>query len=202
MSTTTTQDDPATLKFQQAIPYVLFSASPNIAALHAARQQKHHDHDPSSPFCPKCGSWYAYSDSQIRSMRKVKSKKKGIVKQSAFSRMLRHTCGVCGWTQDTLVERTRRTHEEVATHTRSGMADKTIAPIPTPSSPKPATVESPQAIASTSTSTPKPTDRPKARPKKKNLLEEMLAKNKKAEAARSQSKSSNTSGLAAFLETL
>lgn len=45
----------STLKFQQSLPFVLFSVSSELAALHTCRARRHHPYNSTSNTCKKCG---------------------------------------------------------------------------------------------------------------------------------------------------
>lgn len=98
----------ATTKFQFALPYVLSSVSPGLAALHAIRAQRAHDVDISynSPRCPRCGASFLHGAGTIRIIRAKKSTKRhhGAAQPRSASRLLRYSCAICGSDEDIAVD--------------------------------------------------------------------------------------------------
>ncbi|KAJ3474454.1 hypothetical protein NLI96_g12451 [Meripilus lineatus] len=97
-----------TTKFQFAIPFVLQSTSPSLAALHATRTRLLHHPDPAtnllaSSWCPICGQYLHDGSGTIRSVRKPTGNRKKVKRTSKhqFVRVLRKTCHVCGHSSDT-----------------------------------------------------------------------------------------------------
>ncbi|TFK89813.1 hypothetical protein K466DRAFT_9811 [Polyporus arcularius HHB13444] len=89
--------NPATAQFQLAVPSLLATISPSLAALHATRARLLHPQAHptlAGTHCARCGYPLLASDSQTRSIRK---KRRG---PSTPRRVLRRSCGSCGHDED------------------------------------------------------------------------------------------------------
>ncbi|KAI0750698.1 hypothetical protein C8Q80DRAFT_1268016 [Daedaleopsis nitida] len=94
-----TQNAPAS--FQLALPHLLASISPSLAALHATRVRRLSPAiaHPSlaGTHCVNCGYPLIASDSQTRSVRKRRKRRNG---HTTVSRVLRRSCRSCGHDED------------------------------------------------------------------------------------------------------
>ncbi|KAI0650795.1 hypothetical protein C8Q79DRAFT_1007027 [Trametes meyenii] len=86
----------ATASFQLAIPSLLTSISPHLAAWHATRARRRTPSEPSlaSTHCSRCGLPFIASGARTRSLRKKTKKSSTIV------RVLRRSCPACGHNDD------------------------------------------------------------------------------------------------------
>ncbi|KAI9001029.1 hypothetical protein BD414DRAFT_511632 [Trametes punicea] len=94
----------ATAKFQLALPFVLSSISPNLAALHATRARLLYPADNSlaGTHCTRCGTPFLTAGGRIRSIRR--KKKKSYPGSHATVRVLRRSCRTCGFDEDVPLE--------------------------------------------------------------------------------------------------
>lgn len=215
--------DPATLKYQLAIPLVVETISPAIAALHVTRSRLIQSSHPSgsnhaldTTHCTACGTYLRGGTGSIRVMRKHAPRKSG----KPYLRVLRKSCLVCGKHQDVPIE---EGEPPAFAKTSKRQVLTTPAPIPAPSS-EPVSVNKPNVavhkpspmLASSSTSSPGPSwpqlpkpqgqdtkamdQRSRARAKKKTGLSDMLARNK--ERQEKERLTGGNTGLAAFLQNL
>lgn len=99
--------EPATTKFQLALPFILLPLSPGLAALHASRADHAHDVDISfkTPRCSSCGSSFLHGAGTIRIIRRNPSNKTqrgpALPRRARF---LRYSCSSCGREEDIPVE--------------------------------------------------------------------------------------------------
>ncbi|KAF9485301.1 hypothetical protein BDN70DRAFT_927556 [Pholiota conissans] len=187
--------DAATAKFALALPYALYPASPQLAALHASRTSAIPPHA-----CPRCGSCLSLSTTVARG------------KQS--SRAIIRSCSVCGEASST----TLGTGNVAAFPPRKRSSRRLHAPTPlsvtNPLPPEEATVlptntktSIMKATLSVQVEPPKtPNDNPSSHrlntKKKKSALQEMLQRNREKEKQRTSIDEARPGGLSAFLSTL
>ena len=209
----------ATTKFQLALPFTLQSASPSIAACHAARVRLlHPDHPPLSPSnCPKCGRFLLDGAGTVRVAR-VKHPRSRL-KTKALARSIQHICHSCGHlTRIPISGGNASLFARVRGHVSEPKASiGAIDPPVMPQLPKHDPLQPgdppnggsraspfmpiPQPQPPSPTPTPlssQPRASKKSRPKKKAGLQEMLAKNKERQA-KEKAGGAGTTGLAAFL---
>ncbi|KXN89648.1 hypothetical protein AN958_05515 [Leucoagaricus sp. SymC.cos] len=170
--------DPATTRFRLALPYVLFPASPPLAALHAERARTlHSEHvPPDYPACSRCGSLL------VQNRRSFNNKE--------HKRILRRSCRICGAVKDFSLP--TATFPPTRAH---GTITPKPSPIPEVLPPSP-----PKDIPPVPSTVPV-----KSRPKKKSGLQHLLARNRENEEKERQKQkqpSSHLGGLAAFLSDL
>ncbi|EPQ59428.1 hypothetical protein GLOTRDRAFT_91025 [Gloeophyllum trabeum ATCC 11539] len=102
--------DSATTKYQLALPFLLQSVSPGLAALHASRARRLHPEDSTlhETHCARCGTFFGDGRSDVRVVRQCKRRKvPGSGESSGRSqakRVLKTTCGTCGRVQERVVE--------------------------------------------------------------------------------------------------
>ncbi|KAI0699457.1 hypothetical protein BC835DRAFT_1412641 [Cytidiella melzeri] len=198
---------PATLKFQLAIPRVVQSISPAIAALHVTRSRLIHSpnaasHTFDTTHCITCGTYLLGGTGSVRVVRKSASRRSG----KPYLRVLRKSCMVCSKEQEVPVDDPPPgvTKQPTTTSVNNAVPDFSFIPTPNPqvsaSWPLSTTLTGPNP--SKSTQHPKPTDdRSKARAKKKKSgLSDMLARNK--ERQEKERSAGGSTGLAAFLQDL
>ncbi|KAF9567333.1 hypothetical protein CPC08DRAFT_814207 [Agrocybe pediades] len=193
--------DAATVKFQQALPYVLLPVSSQLAALHTIRTQA-----PTPSSCLRCGS-----DLSASSTTRLK-------RTATKQRIISTTCSSCG-TCNTIPIDTGNTASfpswkkarlSPLPHSTAGEAQAQLSHVPTavlvPSLPKlptpvlgptpasnPETVHQSRKIPSHSAKTAK----------KKPGLQEMLQRNRdKDKDKRAKTAETKSTGLSAFLSTL
>ncbi|KAI0081757.1 hypothetical protein K474DRAFT_1768354 [Panus rudis PR-1116 ss-1] len=99
-----------TVKYQFALPYALHAISPALAALHASRARLLHYPDPvcdilAASHCIRCGTYLLDGSGEIRTVREPPKKKRRTSTGQDAKRMLRRTCGVCSYQNDTPIER-------------------------------------------------------------------------------------------------
>ncbi|KAL0574677.1 hypothetical protein V5O48_007293 [Marasmius crinis-equi] len=220
--------DAATQKFQSSFP-VLFSATPQLAALHNSRiRQKCFENEVEAPVdsCFKCGAFLHGLDTEAESTTRLFR----AGKQRKHARVIQSTCGNCGWSHRRVIEKgnaslfprrkparvrasslpsrkptiisspVSRTENNNQSSSSTTIASKQLnLPIASPS-PSP-------SISSKAHSLPTPPPQTaRNRPKKKSGLQEMLARNREKEEKQKQSSSAQkggqNAGLAAFLSGL
>src|ERR1700733_14537787 len=96
MTSTTTQ-------YQLSLPFVLLSASPPLAALHATRARILHPTESASldsTHCIKCGSYLLNGDGAVSIVRPSKGRRSS----ERLRRVIRRTCGICGFSHDTPID--------------------------------------------------------------------------------------------------
>ncbi|KJA30220.1 hypothetical protein HYPSUDRAFT_270249 [Hypholoma sublateritium FD-334 SS-4] len=173
--------DPATRKFEQALPLVLQPAHPRLAALHAART-----HAANPAICARCGAVLAVRTRVVRAKHNT--------------RVIAASCTVCGAASSTPVERgNAAAFPPYRRRSGSGHAAPPRQP-PVAAAPPPSTRPIPLPVSSQAHV---PEDRSSSRPsskKKKSALQEMLQRNRDNEKKRTDS--ANAAGLSAFLSTL
>lgn len=181
--------DTATAKFQEALPYAFLPVSPALAALHTNTK-------PSDPYiCSKCGAYLLNGNGQLRLTRLIR---KG--KNTPYTRALRSSCCTCGGKDDLSINMENAAFPPArlpSEHTVQESVDVMAITVHSPSSsPLPGPVDHSTAIP--------PTSGPKARPKKKSVLQDMLSRNRrKKEEERSKKQEGLGSGvLASFLSGL
>ncbi|KAI0719571.1 hypothetical protein C8T65DRAFT_736517 [Cerioporus squamosus] len=164
--------NPATAQFQLAVPSLLATLSPSLAALHATRARRLHPPHVHAALagthCARCGYPLLASNSQTRSIRKKRRPGSG---PSTPRRLLRMSCGCCGHDEDVPLavdgaptfpkvrDRVKRkSSSTTASQPRaSGAADPSSAALSFPSPvPVPLIPRSSQPTASPSQSTPMP----------------------------------------------
>ncbi|KAI0763255.1 hypothetical protein BC629DRAFT_1597028 [Irpex lacteus] len=216
---------PATLKFQLAVPNVIQTISPALAALHVTRYRLIHSpnarsHTFDTTHCTACGTLLAGGSGSVRVMRKHPPRKSG----KPYLRVIRRSCEVCGEHQDVPIEEGgasgfakvgKQRLQEVVPISVSDPAPRTepvavvepaavsIKPAPSPVPPNtPSPIPSSSAqIPRAKSKEPKSVDgRSKSRIKKKNGLSDMLARNK--ERQEKERSAQGSTGLAAFLQNL
>ncbi|KAF8974507.1 hypothetical protein BDZ97DRAFT_28525 [Flammula alnicola] len=186
--------DPATVKFEQALTFILLPVSSNLAALHASRTRLDSQYS-----CCRCGS-----DLTIRT-RIVRSKQ-----NPRPSRAIAASCYACGAAISTPIEK----GEAVSFPPRKRRSVNAQAVLPAPSPPTcdqltalPSNTKLSDTITPVSSS-PKIAIPFKNRPpqgssvKKSSTLQEMLQRNREKEKKRTNTEEAKPTGLSAFLSTL
>ncbi|KAG1866555.1 hypothetical protein DFJ58DRAFT_862470 [Suillus subalutaceus] len=204
---------PVTTKFQTALPFALLSISPGLAALHASRVRSLYpdEFDSSSATnCLRCGSYLLAADGSIELRRPKKRRKVADKKLNA----IKITCHRCCFISYTSFDR-RETFPQSKPTTGAQLSLPSPVPLVSVSSrsehkPKEELIPSSSRFSvpvgsspvahSTRGTTPNLHTKPK---KKTTALQEMLARNREKEAARTQSQQKPPpSGLASFLNSL
>lgn len=185
------EQDP-TIRFQHTLPYLLYSVSPQLAALHATRARRLSPHQIQSPSstCPKCGAYLLAGNSSTRSLRLHSGK-------PPHCRALRRLCFACGGVQITRFD---------VTDTPVALASSTMLTHASPSPSLPLVDVPRKSKLGPSPTLPCPppaiSQQPKSRPKKKTGLQDLLSRNREKEQKEKNSKPGAQGGLAAFLEGL
>lgn len=215
--------DPATLKYQLAVPRVVESISPALAALHVTRSRlSQSSHAGGSrtfdtTHCTACGTYLRGGTGCIRAMRIHAPRKSG----KPYLRVLRKSCLVCGKHQDIPIEEGEPPALAKATK-RQILTASVPNPVPSselvPANKPPVAVPKPSPIlvVSSSAASPAPSSpqlprpqgqdtkaidqRGRARAKKKTGLSDMLARNR--ERQEKERLTGENTGLAAFLQNL
>ncbi|KAG2156120.1 hypothetical protein DEU56DRAFT_221048 [Suillus clintonianus] len=201
-----------TTKFQTALPFALLSVSPGLSALHASRARSLYpeEFDPSSTtYCLRCGSYLLAADGSLELHRPRKRRKVTCNKSNA----LKITCHRCGFVSYTSFDR-RETFSKLEPTTGAKLSLPSPIPAESVSSrsdlkseeertPSSSRSSVPVDLSTVAHSTRGSTSVPHARPKKKTVLQEMLARNREKEAVRTKSQQKPPpSGLASFLSIL
>ena len=220
---TTAEVDPATLKFQLAVPAVAQTISPALAALHITRFRLIHSpnacsHTFDTTHCTACGTYLTGCSGSVRAMRQHAPRKSG----KPYLRVLRRSCVVCGEHQDIPIEgggasafakvgKQQQKTLPSSVFKQAPGAELVVAAKPPGATLKPSSLSAMSSTPnpdSSSTQIPRPKgDQPKlvegrskSRAKKKSGLSDMLARNKERQAKERSKEGS--SGLAAFLQDL
>ena len=167
--------EPATAKFQQALPFCVFPVSPQLFALHAVFQ--------SSPFPDSCRSCGSYSSTHVT-----------VVRNRQHSRVITTTCNACGRVHSTPLHKGNSTAFP-SRKRKASTFHMTSNPIPDTSLPL-LSSNQPFFPSSPTTSSIKPN---KPLKNKKSRLYDMLEKNREKERKRAETSSG---GLSTFLTTL
>lgn len=184
--------DPATVKFQQALPYALLRVSPSLSALHTSRVRKLAGTVTPQQLdsCARCGTFFHVSDSSTRITRLNRPTRT----------CLQSKCGQCGWLNEFAVTCgnaslfPRRKRGSSITYEKQ----KTISSA-APPAPEPKPIDQPVPVAATSAGL---VSKAKSRAKKRTGLQEMLARNREKEQRAKVAPAEPQSGLAAFLDSL
>ncbi|KAH9844291.1 uncharacterized protein C8Q71DRAFT_39006 [Rhodofomes roseus] len=218
---------PATAKFQLAVPHILGSVSPGLAALHAARARRLHPADATlrTTHCPACGAGYLDGGGEYRSVRSNdRQRRVNRMDKTPPRRSLHMLCGVCGHREELPIEPEgassfvppRKRRKTVASNAdipnlpnANAVAAKSGEAVHARSEPKPAgladsrqsqTKAGPSSRTTDgSHNTPATIARSKARLKKSTGLQNLLARNREKQE---QEKKATGSGLSAFLQDL
>lgn len=100
--------DPATSKFQLALPYILGPVSQGLAALHASRAYRLHPSDPTlrTTHCPACGAAYIDGGGEYRSVRPGGKREHAKREDKThLKRCLRVSCGLCGHCEELPIDK-------------------------------------------------------------------------------------------------
>ncbi|KAG1755632.1 hypothetical protein EDB19DRAFT_1662276 [Suillus lakei] len=197
-----------TTKFQTALPFVLLSISPSLSALHASRARSLYPEEfgsASATYCLRCGSYLLAANGSLE-LRRPKKRRKVADKKS---NSLKITCHHCGFISYTSIVRREAFKPEHTTGDKLSLPSTISAEsVPSRSDRK---LEEERILSSPRSSVPVDSS-PAARgitpalptkPKKKTVLQEMLARNREKEAVRKKSQQPPPpSGLASFLSSL
>ncbi|KAG1783272.1 hypothetical protein EV702DRAFT_959101 [Suillus placidus] len=199
-----------TTRFQTALPFALLSISPSLAALHASRARSLYPEgfdSSSTTNCLRCGSYLLAADGSVELCRPRKRRKVADKKSNA----IKITCHRCGFISYTSFDR-----RETFPKSKPTTGDKLLLPSPSMSvssqserKPKEELIPSssrssvPAVSSPAAHSTRGTTPNLHTKPKKKTVLQEMLARNREKEAVRTKSQEKPPpSGLASFLSSL
>ncbi|CAA7259817.1 unnamed protein product [Cyclocybe aegerita] len=180
--------DPPTAKFAHALPFTLFSVSPQLAALHNVRTGNQSPHS-----CPRCGSELAASTRLVRTRSST---------CSGPSRAVSVSCSACGARSSISVENGNassfpsRKRKSPASPSVVSLSSATPPPVVQPPAPSPSTLVKPSK--GRPATSPQHTSKSKTKPG----LQEMLKRNREKEKKRAKTEESKTTGLSAFLSTL
>ncbi|KAG1752730.1 uncharacterized protein EDB91DRAFT_532914 [Suillus paluster] len=198
-----------TTKFQTALPFALLSISPSLSALHASRARSLYpgEFDSSSAtYCLRCGSYLLAADGSLELRRPRRRRKVADKKSNA----LKITCHRCGFISYSSIDRREASRQLPKSEPTTG--DKILPPSPIPSESILDRKQENERITSSSRSSVSVGSSPMAHPtrgstpvlpKKKTILQEMLARNREKEAVRTKSQQKpSQNGLASFLSSL
>ncbi|KAF8913952.1 hypothetical protein CPB84DRAFT_1757999 [Gymnopilus junonius] len=177
--------DPATSKFEQALPLVLLPISAPLAALHSARASH-----PYLPYvCSRCGS-------ELTSRTRVKRSKSN-------THAVQTVCDVCGGTTSIIIDplaakefpswrklRSQALRPRPRTQPQVIGTDSNVEGPSTPS------------LVSKVSKTPATLQHLNTKSKKKAGLQELLQRNRDKEKKRTRTEEAKPAGLSAFLSTL
>ncbi|KAI0796685.1 hypothetical protein C8Q75DRAFT_741963 [Abortiporus biennis] len=200
-----------TSSFQFSLPFVLQSASPALASLHATRARLlHHPDLPTdvlaSTHCNHCGAYSLDGSGTTRFIRQ--RRKKGVKLSNSPPLFMQRTCNICGHVEKISLQ--------ALPHPPTGKPFITQSDIPQNVSPSPSlcsiTTTNTPSVQTSRQNTPTPGVQSskrnntsedvesKARQKKSRGLQDLLARNREREAK--IKKTQQAQGLSAFLETL
>ncbi|KAF8812496.1 hypothetical protein BYT27DRAFT_7182940 [Phlegmacium glaucopus] len=177
--------DPATVKFQQALPFSVFPVSSQLAALHAISQSS-----PVPDSCKSCGSYLTTHVTVVRNRRQ--------------SRGVTTTCNVCGRVHSTPLQKGNATIFP-SRKRKTSTLHVSSNPIENPNSLQ--RLQSSFASSSSGTTASSGSSIKPSKPlstkadNKKSRLHDMLKKNREKEQKRSNMLET-CPGLSAFLTTL
>ncbi|KIK68082.1 hypothetical protein GYMLUDRAFT_36911 [Collybiopsis luxurians FD-317 M1] len=175
--------DPITLSFQSAIPLLLHSVSPQLAALHTRRISTS-----DSYHCKNCGYYLFSGRSVTRFVRQP-------ARSGNSTRTRRSTCLQCGSVTTIPLDQTSTLFQTRKVSNPGNSAPIAVAT----SSVEPRTTSHIRTDPSTNSSS---SAKSTSRPKKKSGLQEMLAQKRAKEERAKKSSNLGQSSLAAFLDSL
>lgn len=219
--------DPATLRFQLALPKTAQAISPTLAALHITRTRLLYYGEAGcrafdTTHCQRCGIYLLEGTGSVRTARRS-TKKAGV--GAKVTTVLRRSCGVCGGRQDVPIDagnmpvfpRVGKTQsksglvpqpqiKDMQPVEKAVLISQPLSSAPTsaaPSSSRPSPMPGSQRTLPVAKPTPQDIQhadgRSKARAKKKSGLQEMLARSKERQE---KERAGLNGGLAAFLQDL
>ncbi|KIM90861.1 hypothetical protein PILCRDRAFT_811351 [Piloderma croceum F 1598] len=201
----------STTQYQFSLPFVLLSASPSLAALHATRARILHPTESASldsTHCMKCGTYLLNGDGAVSIVRPSKGRRSS----ERVRRVIRRTCGICGVSHDIpiysssgcLFPRISKNATSSGTTISAPMAQYQ------PSEEAPETSKrslSPPQSSSVGSynanfTVPPAQRRSKSRAKQKSGLQDMLSRNREKVAKQGKVEREGQGGLTAFLSGL